>query len=1292
MKTKLLLFLYFLSFGILMAQAPYRSLIISEARMDSHSKTYVEFTNMGDITINLSEFEFGTVTPWTPRVMIGEELASLEEWFEVSEDLRMMLPDVELEPGATYLIASVSDWTDKMAKLYPHEYSPVWPDLYPTYREVADYHMHYPEDGSKPPFSDSTNAKWKIMDVYHGSYCWYLRHHYTETDSAVIDQVGGVFDSGNGSNGDHAYDVAGVTDATSQRILVRKANITTGNIDFNIGRGTGLEDSEWIPIPKGKEPWPNSQSPQWTLGNHGSYVLDETTLASDVIEVDWQDSIINVPWGVQRDDSIYYQFEKKPGIAWEYHYVQSHEDSAYCSARTGDILTVYMAGDMMQKIDFQVVVNEPTTDANIIMPKKMTNDEGIYGRPSSGLWAAWARATGGSEVDTIMHSNNRMGITFGTRVDSLFKYMEKAPKASWEIDWVDDVERADLKHGDIVRVTAENGDEKEYYVKMQDYVPSNNVRLASITWPDIPHAYKGILGWKGDTIPNFAASSYNYTVRVPGDVNEMPALVAKPQDLNASVQVERATSVEGTVESRTITFTVTAENDTTQQAYTVVLNKEKLPKDIQPYSPEPFISEIVVGDQWGNGYIEICNAGTETLNLSNYMFYNGFAINPADAIAEEPDFGNRYIKYIPGYKWTGNEAEWDVEWGIAEQEGNVNPVVYSGDVFVMGKIDATKQSGIWENTTGETWWIPEQLDIDFKNDPWGEEYTGNAVPDMPTPANFYMFKILNDSVRQGLKPANDPNDFELIETFGSGAGTSYQPVGKDAASINTFIRKPGYTLPKAGFGESFGATEEESEWKFMDQAYWLEQGYAWRDGLLFIALDIGTHNFTPPTQYMSTVTSLKYIISPGYSQEEEIRGVTEGTTVADFKNFIDKVDPDQTLNLKSGDTELSDTDALTNGDSLIVMSADSTNITKYILEVTEEGLSDDVRLTSNDYTIEADGETGTISGFPYGTNLKTVRNNVTSPAGASLVIVNENDAYVPLTKLNFDTVYVDVKVSDDIYFVVTAEDKVTKRLYQLVPDADASDAYVYSDVYDVNQDLLSISLIPGGTTVHGVMDNLTPSTGATMELVDKMGVERTMGNIYTDDKLLITAQDGETTNIYHLSILGQTQNSFAYVLSDLYNIDQLAFVITLVVNEELTVADMMEELFPVPGATLEAMDSDGFTKSDADLVKDGDILKVTALDGVTVVNYTIDLTITGIEDYGNNFKVFPNPSTGRVTLTGLEPGTKVQIYNILGVQVVNKVTQQGEMVLSLEEQESGLYFIRLKKQHNVVGSFKLVLE
>ena len=51
-------------------------------------------------------------------------------------------------------------------------------------------------------------------------------------------------------------------------------------------------------------------------------------------------------------------------------------------------------------------------------------------------------------------------LAYATRVDTLFKYLEKAPAATWEIVWVDGHVRTDLKTGDKLKVTAENGDIK----------------------------------------------------------------------------------------------------------------------------------------------------------------------------------------------------------------------------------------------------------------------------------------------------------------------------------------------------------------------------------------------------------------------------------------------------------------------------------------------------------------------------------------------------------------------------------------------------------------------------------------------------------------------------------------------------------------------------------------------------------------------------------------------------------------------------------------------------------------
>jgi hypothetical protein len=53
---------------------------------------------------------------------------------------------------------------------------------------------------------------------------------------------------------------------------------------------------------------------------------------------------------------------------------------------------------------------------------------------------------------------------------------------------------------------------------------------------------------------------------------------------------------------------------------------------------------------------------------------------------------------------------------------------------------------------------------------------------------------------------------------------------------------------------------------------------------------------------------------------------------------MNKADEGQTLTVKSGDAELGMDDLLTNSDVLVVLSADSTNTSQYVLEVTDEGI------------------------------------------------------------------------------------------------------------------------------------------------------------------------------------------------------------------------------------------------------------------------------------------------------------------------------------------------------------------
>jgi len=1310
MKLKLLLF-FLMCIGMLQAQVPYRSLVITEARKDDPNNGYLEITNMGNQTINLNDFKFGKMEPWGNQICD----VNLGPWNPGT--LWFYLPEQMLEPGQSYVIANAYDFG-------PRQYRNKVPGFEGNERakinemyDLADLLIHRsePKGDATDSITESVSSRGGnplSFEDWRGRAAFYIEHQLSETDSVVIDQVGGVFDN-DCRNQDVQYAVAGVEGAVNNSILVRKFTIKTGNLDFANARGVGQADSEWMPIPKQGG---NFRKLYWTVGNHGDYVLDENTLESDVVDVDFAGKKLTVPWGTRRGDGIMELMEQKPGVAWEYHLNSVRADSLYESARTGDKLTVYVVGSSLQTAVFDVVVSEPANNANIVVPvahidiAAVNRGGPIRGGTQSGIlgWPRVTKYTNGT--DTITGSWH--GLPNALRTDSLLKYLEKPAQATWEFEFVDGVVRPDLKDGDKLKVTAQNGETKVYHLQVQPYDPSHNANLLSITWPDIPEFYKGIFGWNGDTIPNFNSTTFNYKIQVPLETERIPALVPKADNLNATIEVQRATALVGPASSRTTSFVVTAEDDSVTNTYNVEITREKDPSKLQPYHAEPFLSEFVFWDQWDNSFAEIVNPGNQPLDLSNYMIVMQWTSDPAAAVtwsSGEADWADRYSKYVPGYRWV-NEAQWAVTPGVLVQDLSVNPIVLPGDVFAFGDIRTdghTRPSWL----PNYKWPVPAQLDVQFNNshpnysNPWGEPVGRDrtAVRKWKN-SNWYLYKILNDSIKLGLKPANDPNDFELIEAFGMADGSEWKVGGWAFNMTANVMRKPEIYKANDLMQASFGTTPEDAEWTWTNRAYWQARNAGWPMEILNVGNDIGQHFMYEPTHYQSTVTSVVYKVSEGYSMEEEIRGVTTGTTVSAFLANLNKANENQVLTVKTGETVLGMEDLLTNNDVLVVLSADSTNTSQYIVQVADEGLSSNAVLTSTLYKIEIASEpksateeheagSGVISGFEYGTQLRTILNNVTVPLGANLNVIDGQGGYVALKKLNYDTAYVNVTVNPDTYFEVTAENGITKIIYQLQPNSSDNDAFILSDVYTVSQSQNLVEFVPRGTNVNTFMTNIIPAFGASVKLVDKMGLERTEGTLYQDDKVVVISSNGLVTRVYHLSML-RTQyilstTYLAYVLSNVYAVDQVDYIIEGA-STSTTINDFYARITPSIGATAVVVDANGNAKTTGSLVN-GDMLKVTSADGSIEVTYELKVVAVSANlPAGNQIEIYPNPTNGRLNVRGVEAGNRIQVYNSNGAVVRDMKVRSNVEVLSIDDQPSGMYLIVISNDNSLLGRYKAV--
>lgn len=1289
MRFRLLLFSLLVIAGFTVkaqSTAPNRSVIFSEVRIDARNNPYLEITNMGTEAIDLSEFETGYVDPWTTS------------WTEASSsDASRIRLSGTLAPGASYTIGLVSDLTfyrsitnyDKYGN--PGQTADVWTKF--------DMQIHLGENNldGEP---DSTSAVNIFANEWWGSVAHYLRHFYLNEDglydSTVIDAVNVDFknDSYQRSVGQTGLDVAGTTNATRTCVLVRKFSVKEGAIGWDTlanahenwdkAAGISIEDSEWIPIPLDDNDGQNyGRKMFWTVGNHANATVTADQITSDQIDIDFANLTMSVDWSVRGKDSVMNAFAQVPGIAWTYKKNSNSADSAFTSVQTGDTLILYGCGNTLDKKEFVMSRKAATASENLVLPKYGFNSN-FTGYNTNPVYTVTENAP---TMDSIKM------VPFSTRVDTLYKYLEKPENATWEIVWVDGVARPELKMGDILKVTAENGTAKEYFIKTRNYVASDNAYLSAITWPDVPEDYFDNIayGWAGDTISTFARGTYTYNVLIPSDVEGIPGLVALTENLNTKVAVKRATTLAGTAAERTITFTTTSPSDTISYDYTVTFSKEVDEDLVQPFYAEPFISQFTFRSMWNSSYWEFVNPGNQILDMSNYMFARGWSANAADLMTSRLDVDNwayRYWRYVPGYKWQ-DEANWQVQPGILEQDILVNPIVYAGDVFVLAKAESSQKARHLAAI---------DVNILSSNNPWGEDMNDDGMCSYGWLTDDYaLYKILNDSILAGTKAVGNIDDFEVLDMWCNADGETWVVGGQTTNQCMGWTRKPEIWHGNPVAGASFGTTEDDSEWTMLDSPRLEALGFGWDENVCAMSDGMGSHVMNEVTTYKSTVASATYIVSDGYLPEHdlEILGVKTGTSVDNFLAGIIKANEGQTLTVMQGETEITGSTEIAEGATLVVLSADGANTSTYALDVTAEGLDTNAVLTSDSYTIAIDGSKGTISGFEYGTELGTVYSNVVVPETASnFFSYNAKGEYAAFKGTTYDSTYVNTIATDQNYFEVVAQDGKTNIVYQLVPTADESAAYVTSIRYAVDQAASVISYVPGGTTVSTLYSYLTPAAGASMQLVDKMGFDRTAGNIFQDDKLIVTAKDGKTTKVYYISTLvqnGATTSYLAYVYSDVYAVDQQALTIAdAEIISTLSVADFSAKILTSFGATFVITDAEGNVKTSGNMAE-GDLLVVTSSNNAYSTTYSIDVTTVAVNAFeAANINMYPNPTTGFVTLNGVKAGSAIKIVNVLGASVLDIVTLSDNETLNIENQKAGIYMVVVSSNNKVVGNFKLI--
>lgn len=873
-----------------------------------------------------------------------------------------------------------------------------------------------------------------------------LYYRLPNGDSVQVDQVNIAYDPGTNLLKTVASDVAGIEQATTTHILVRKANIDQGNLDWNDARGADILDSEWLPIP-----YQQGRDIYTTVKTHGDFSI---VLNSSNIDVNEGDQVMNVPWGIYKYDSIMDEFELGPGMAWQYQEnTTSVEDSTHTIARTGDTLIVYAAGADLEEVAYHINVVPPENDMTLVFPRSyLVSDElaALNDWEEGGFWLTPYYVTEDQPViDTIGD------VPFATRVDTLQKYLEKAPLADWEIVWVDGNERVDLKNGDILKVTAENGtDTKDYYIDVEDLEGAEDISLSAIIWPDKTEFLEG---WREDTVPGFNPTRPTYNITLPIGTMNVPALVAIPTDMNAEVMIDRATSLTGGQEERTTIFTVTAEDGTTVKEYSVTFVLEKDWSKVQKFYGEPFISELIGAQSSWISYVEIVNPRNVPLDMSQYVVVRGdnaanyTEIIGADIATESTlaQYRNRYAHtYVPGYRYYDDYSTWQVNRGLLVEDFNVDPVKEPGDVFILGKTHAGRINNI---PAGQEY-LPDIMWHDVVDT---SVTAVNTVPRMNwLSPNYFLVKIRDeklDSILNGNKAVGaDITDYEIVDAFGDFTSGQYEIAGRviPGGKGFTYVRKPHIYKGVPDLLDGMGTDAETSDWIVKTYAEDVDSPARLSD-------DLDNHTLDPVTVYMSTVSSLVYLVSDGFEGDGlTIQGDLSGLTVSGFMDNLIKPDTGQVQTVMNAGDKAPE-DAVADGDTLKVVSADGNNTTMYTL--VDMPLDDDALIMvksayTGSYSVNVDGSSGTItgSGVNWGVPVKEIMAALIFPDLATYSIIDKENKLVPLQVRNFDGVLSDVRINDSIFIEVRAQDGSTIITYQLKPESDQSDAFVVSSIFLVD--------------------------------------------------------------------------------------------------------------------------------------------------------------------------------------------------------------------------------------------------
>ena len=188
----------------------------------------------------------------------------------------------------------------------------------------------------------------------------------------------------------------------------------------------------------------------------------------------------------------------------------------------------------------------------------------------------------------------------------------------------------------------------------------------------------------------------------------------------------------------------------------------------------------------------------------------------------------------------------------------------------------------------------------------------------------------------------------------------------------------------------------------------------------------------------------------------------------------------------------------------------------------------------------------------------------------------------------------------------------------------------------------------------------------------------------------VTAQDGITVAKYNIVFKDEAK---LYVLSTRYTVVEDEGYINFVGTVNTT--NFLANLIPSPGATIRVLNKLN-QERELGILQYHDKLEVRKGNAVRIyyirmLNETDENADAVKKTNKLETSVYPNPSAGNITISGLKNATDIRVMNISG-QTIKSLKVTGESMLVNLNASAGIYFIEMMNNKKIIETQKVVIE